>query len=167
MSRQEQSNTGASNKRCFQRHGSNRIRDSILVICFILSVIPIINNENLQTTGSGFSSEEKWEQLTNKSKRKKVESHKLAGLSCKAYVGPSDEHAAEMIYWQDIPEDSSFVSPFKSKEPQYLTFEQDARGFNNVRLSMETAVTMAIAMGRTIVLPPEQGIRHMNEDESP
>jgi hypothetical protein len=47
----------------------------------------------------------------------------VAGLSCKAYGGPSDEDAAEMVYWQDIPVDASFVSPFKSKEQQYLTFE--------------------------------------------
>jgi GDP-fucose protein O-fucosyltransferase len=49
--------------------------------------------------------------------------HKVAGLSCKPYGGPSDEDAAEMVYWQDIPVDASFVSPFKSKEQQYLTFE--------------------------------------------
>jgi hypothetical protein len=54
---------------------------------------------------------------------KKVEQHKVAGLSCKAYGGPSDGHAAEMVYWQDIPVDASFVSPFKTKEAQYLTFE--------------------------------------------
>jgi hypothetical protein len=29
----------------------------------------------------------------------------LAGLSCNAYGGPSDEHAKEMVYWQDIPSD--------------------------------------------------------------
>ena len=54
---------------------------------------------------------------------KEAEQHKVAGLSCKAYGGPSDEDAAEMVYWQDIPVDASFVSPFKSKEEQYLTFE--------------------------------------------
>jgi hypothetical protein len=109
---------------------------------------------------------------------KQVEQHKVAGLSCKAYGGPGDEHAAEMVYWQDIPLDASFVSPFKSKEEQYLTFEPgtfvdlvsivsldlvltqslDEGGWNNIRMSMETAVTMALAMGRTLVMPPEQGM---------
>ena len=54
---------------------------------------------------------------------KEIGQHRVAGLSCKAYGGPSDGTAAEMVYWQDIPVDASFVSPFKSKEEQYLTFE--------------------------------------------
>jgi hypothetical protein len=54
---------------------------------------------------------------------KEARQHKVAGLSCKAYGGPSDEDAAEMVYWRDIPVDASFVSPFKRKEEQYLTFE--------------------------------------------
>jgi hypothetical protein len=109
---------------------------------------------------------------------KQIERHKVAGLTCKAYGGPSDEHAAEMVYWQDIPVDASFVSPFKSKEEQYLTFEPgafvdlvsivsldlvltqslDLGGWNNIRMAMETAVTTALAMGRTLVMPPEQGM---------
>jgi len=49
--------------------------------------------------------------------------HKVAGLSCKNYGGPSDEDAAEMVFWRDIPEDAAFVSPYKRNETQYLTFE--------------------------------------------
>jgi hypothetical protein len=89
---------------------------------------------------------------------KQIKPHKVAGLTCTAYGGPSDELAAEMIYWQDIPVDASFVSPYKSKEPQYLTFEPDEGGWNNIRMSMETAVTMALAMGRILVMPPEQSM---------
>jgi hypothetical protein len=53
--------------------------------------------------------------------------HKVAGLSCKAYGGPPDEDAAEMVYWQDIPSDSVYVSPLKDAGPKvkYLTFEPD------------------------------------------
>ena len=29
----------------------------------------------------------------------------LAGLSCDAYGGPTDDKAQEMVYWQDIPSD--------------------------------------------------------------
>jgi hypothetical protein len=54
---------------------------------------------------------------------KEASQHKVSGLSCKAYGGPNDEDAAEMVYWRDIPVDASFVSPFKRKEEQYLTFE--------------------------------------------
>ena len=53
----------------------------------------------------------------------KTKEHRVAGLSCKAYGGPSDEDAAEMIFWNDIPEDAVFVSPYKRNETQYLTFE--------------------------------------------
>jgi hypothetical protein len=39
---------------------------------------------------------------------------------------------------------------------QYLTFEPDGGGFNNIRMSLETVITMAVAMGRVLVLPPSQ-----------
>ena len=86
------------------------------------------------------------------------EVHKVAGLSCTKHGGPSDELASEMVYWKDIPEDASYVSPFREYGPakKYLTFEPDEGGFNNIRMAMETAVAMAHAMGRTLVMPPEQ-----------
>ena len=61
----------------------------------------------------------------------------------------------------DIPSDSRYVSPFHvqktaSSVPQYMTFEPDGGGWNNIRMAMETVVGLAIATGRTLVLPPEQ-----------
>jgi hypothetical protein len=57
--------------------------------------------------------------------------HTLAGLNCDKYGGPSLEVASEMIYWQDVPSDNTFVSPFfNKKETQYLTFESDHGGWN-------------------------------------
>ena len=89
-----------------------------------------------------------------------VHHHKVAGLSCDKHGGPPDELAAEMVYWQDIPTDAKYVSPYKhtGPEPKYLTFEPDEGGWNNIRMSMETAVTLAHATGRTLVMPPEQGM---------
>ena len=55
-----------------------------------------------------------------------LDKHYLAGLSCERFGGPSDEDAAEMIFWEDIPSDSLHVSPFQDpNRKQYLTFEAD------------------------------------------
>ena len=63
--------------------------------------------------------------------------HKLGDLSCTAHGGPSDEIAAEMVYWRDIPQDSNYMSPFKHRKNngpvQYMTFEPDGGGWNNIR----------------------------------
>lgn len=81
----------------------------------------------------------------------------LAGLDCTAFGGPSNDIAAEMVYWSDVPSDNAHVSPFYSPE-LYMTFEPDGGGWNNIRMAMETVLAMAHAMGRTLVLPPEQRI---------
>lgn len=59
----------------------------------------------------------------------------LAGLRCDDHGGPSDPSlAAEMVYWDDVPSDSEWVSPFHPMhaagedgqyEEKYLTFEPD------------------------------------------
>jgi hypothetical protein len=52
--------------------------------------------------------------------------HRLAGLSCDQFGGPSRDDAAEMVFWEDIPPDSLHVSPFHRRaQKQYLTFEAD------------------------------------------
>lgn len=89
-----------------------------------------------------------------------TENHAIAGLNCDDHGGPSEEIAAEMVYWRDIPSDSVFKSPYANYGPEkkYLTFEPDEGGWNNIRMGMETAVALAYAMGRTLVLPAEQNI---------
>jgi len=96
----------------------------------------------------------------------KPESHHIAGLKCDKHGGPSEEIAAEMIYWEDIPKDAQYVSPFAcdEKSPKYLTFEPDFAGWNNVRMAMETATVLAQATGRILVLPPEQTIASLGDD---
>jgi hypothetical protein len=91
-------------------------------------------------------------------------SHKLAGLDCSRHGGPPNDIAAEMVYWSDIPSDNAHTSPFYSPE-KFLTFETDNGGWNNIRMSMETVLAMAVAMGRTLVLPPEQGMYLLGKEE--
>lgn len=59
--------------------------------------------------------------------------HRLAGLNCERWGGPSNDVAQKMVYWEDIPSDEKFVSPFRQSNTQYLTFEPDAGGWNNIR----------------------------------
>ncbi len=88
---------------------------------------------------------------------------KVAGLSCPAFplLEPSRFEAAqrELVYWRDIPDDSQRMSPYacsghNNQTRKFLTFEPDEGGWNNARMAAETAITMAIAMGRVLVLPP-------------
>ncbi|KAL3937356.1 MAG: hypothetical protein SGBAC_007523 [Bacillariaceae sp.] len=83
--------------------------------------------------------------------------HNVAGLDCSAHGGPSNDLAEEMVYWKNLPNDESYVSPFQDPDQRrYLTFEPDGGGWNNIRMSMETVLAMAIATGRVLVLPPSQ-----------
>jgi len=111
----------------------------------------ISNNDKSKTIASGSSGSDR----------------KLSQLSCAKYGGPSDAAASEMVYWEDIEIDAKFISPFKRKDTtQYLTFEPDLAGFNNVRMGVETVVALAHAMGKTLVVPPDRTIWAMDSAES-
>ena len=71
-----------------------------------------------------------------------IHQHDVAGLDCTVHGGPNEPSAAqEMVYWKDLPLDNEFVSPFRSaNKRQYLTFEPDGGGWNNIRMSMETVL---------------------------
>jgi hypothetical protein len=88
--------------------------------------------------------------------------HQVAGLDCTKYGGPSNDVVREMVYWRNIPNDAHYASPFAAlntpENPKYLTFEPDEGGWNNIRMAMETAVTLAHATGRILVMPPHQAI---------
>ncbi|KAL7578105.1 hypothetical protein ACA910_015036 [Epithemia clementina (nom. ined.)] len=86
-------------------------------------------------------------------------------LTCQEYGGPMEwEATQEMVYWQDISEDETYESSFYDPEqPKFLTFEPDRGGFNNIRMAMETVLAMAVAMGRILVLPPDQPMYLLNK----
>lgn len=78
---------------------------------------------------------------------------RLGRLVCDKYGGPLEHVAKEMVYWQDIASDAKFISPFYERNvKQYLTFEPDEGGFNNIRQAYEVVISLAHAMGRTLVL---------------
>jgi GDP-fucose protein O-fucosyltransferase len=80
-------------------------------------------------------------------------------LNCDQYGSPSADIPQEMVYWKELPYDQTIISsPLRHpQEEQFITFEIDG-GWNNVRMGFETVVAMAIATGRTLVLPPRQQI---------
>jgi len=80
-------------------------------------------------------------------------------LDCSRYGGPEDP--SEIVYWRNILQDQNELLPYferQEEEETYVTFEPDEGGFNNIRMAFETVITLSIAMRRTLVLPPSQGM---------
>jgi len=79
--------------------------------------------------------------------------------------------ADSLAYWNDPRGefDVKFETPFKNsqaKKPQYITFEPDSGGWNNIRMSMEIIFVFAAATGRTLVLPPDQPLYLLKADSA-
>jgi hypothetical protein len=56
---------------------------------------------------------------------------RLGPLECENHGGPAPKFASEMVYWEDIPSDSRYVSPFatrkghdKEEYPNYMVCRQ-------------------------------------------
>ena len=76
-----------------------------------------------------------------------------------------------LVYWND-PQgtlDRNFISPFAEKssnnkdKTHYITFEPDRGAWNNIRMSMECMFILAVATGRTLVLPPPKPLYLMKD----
>ena len=67
---------------------------------------------------------------------------------------------SEVIYWKIVPGDAEYESPITphhgEHHDKYLSFEYDHGGWNNVRMGVECLIVAAHAMGRTLVVPPQQ-----------
>jgi len=125
----------------------------------------------------------KVEVVEGEEQQQQRQEHKVANLNCEKYGGPSNDNAQEMVYWEDIPRDALHISPFHHKHPdnthqqqqqqqqnqpitQFLTFESDHGGWNNIRMAMETVLAIAFAMGRTLVLPPNEGMYLIDKENT-
>jgi hypothetical protein len=63
---------------------------------------------------------------------------------------------SRMRYWEhNITDNMKLGALFPAKAGTYLSFEHDFGGFNNIRISFENLVVVALVTGRTLVLPPK------------
>jgi hypothetical protein len=159
MAMKRHDNTGGKNRRqrsFFAKYWSHGFA-FLLGCCFTsLSMTVLLHQDHLSSPSFAQSHLQKREHISLPDQQQEA-LHSVAGLDCAAHGGPSEELAQEMVYWKDLPGDSSYVAPFYDKnQRRYLTFEPDGGGWNNIRMSMETVLTIAIAMGRVLVLPPSQ-----------
>jgi hypothetical protein len=113
------------------------------------------DNEN-GNENDGTQKKEEEEETDNDNNNNNEQEHTIANLNCEAYGGPYNGDAEEMVYWEDIPKDALHMSPFHAEHPQnkkldgdngvqpitqFLTFEPDAGGWNNIRMAMGTYMT--------------------------
>lgn len=147
----------------FARH-SNMMGDSSVDL-----LSKPLGSKSIETTGDLLTMDAGLSSSSNE-----FSSQQSTTLNCELHGGPSQNESNEIVYWQDIPTDSSFTSPYYSPKSQeqspdgassfwktkYLTFEMDGSGFNNMRLGLENVMLMAHAMGRTLVMPPRRQMAH-------
>ena len=135
-----------------------------IFISIILSEIFISSFHSTHVTDK-----EEWEQARRRhhSSSKKMQTPYLGELNCVEHGGPDNLLAEEMVYWQAIPRDLEHTSPFyqENERERFLTFEPYHGSFNNMRLSFETALALAYATGRTLVLPPKHAIPLLSPGE--
>ena len=85
------------------------------------------------------------------------------------------EIKSEIVYWREVPGDAEYESPITPHHglhhDRYLTFEYDQGGWNNARMGIECLIVVAHAMGRTLVVPPQQhlyllGKTHKDQEDN-
>ena len=92
-----------------------------------------------------------------------------SGLSCHEQYEPTCDIYDYVRFWNQrfdesdcyqsplrIPYNPTITSKYNGSYNKFLLFEPDRGGWNNIRMAAETAMIIAHASGRTLVLPPEE-----------
>lgn len=95
-------------------------------------------------------------------------------LTCAASFPPKCEMYPYVRFWNKrfYPEDC-YSSPARHhlkeqapfRERKYLLFQPDLGGWNNIRMAAETAIILAHATGRTLVMPPDREWYLLNKNK--
>jgi hypothetical protein len=78
---------------------------------------------------------------------------------------PCGESAQQMVYWK---KEDKVPSPYVdlAAPQQFVSFEYDLGGWNNIRMGFESVVAFALGSGRTVVLPPAKPLYLLDKDAS-
>ena len=92
-----------------------------------------------------------------------------SGLSCREQYEPICEIYDYVRFWNKrfdesdcyqsplrVPYNPNDTTKYNISHNKFLLFEPDRGGWNNIRMAAETAMILAHASGRTLVLPPEE-----------
>lgn len=144
-SRFKQPKDGSVSRR--HRPGGTGLNDffiGVFGLCFLLSVslnflhdseaMPNEHSTAVKSAIEDFKQDKVGPTLDNQKKRavgNYSSGSRLAKLNCEKWGGPEPVAAQEMVYWEDIPSDETFVSPFchRGKE-KFMTFEPDGGGWS-------------------------------------
>ncbi|KAG5179633.1 hypothetical protein JKP88DRAFT_326219 [Tribonema minus] len=92
-------------------------------------------------------------------------------MQCDVHQGDGAHSIENIAYWKKLPKDEhghpklKEIKALGGPREQYVTFEMDWGGWNNIRMGVETVVAFASMTGRTLVLPPVHGLYLQNGGE--
>ena len=91
-------------------------------------------------------------------------------LTCTAAFPPKCRMYPYVRFWNKrFYKEDCYASPLRLRlgpHRKYLLFEPDRGGWNNIRMAAETAIILAHATGRTLVVPPQRDFYLLNRNKN-